>query len=139
MKKLISLTAVILILGLLCGCSELAEAEADVLLMMDAFSANDPEAAALLIHPSQNADQFLAAFPNISALVGGRKAEDLFLTSVNVSTSLSGGSQRTETASCRITLEGGSELLLEYTYLEDSQGSGFTAFDLTFLQGSTSA
>ena len=128
MKKLFTLILAISLL--LTGCSYLAEAEPQVEAMLDAIANEDVDAAIELMHPNSRYDKdvFSEQFTAWCDVIQGRKCLEYSFTGISVQTN---SSRRTETASCKLTLEDGTKIILEYTYVEYPTVAGFSSFFVT--------
>lgn len=118
---------------LLTGCSLQSQREDAVLQMMDAIARSDREAAAALVHPSEEVDVFLAEFPAICRMMDGRRVDSYRVTQMKWSTTQTeSGTQERESGTFTIRLEDDEKFTLAYAYVQDEQGSGFTVFHMSF-------
>lgn len=110
--------------------SENAEATAKVEAMMTALAENKTEEAKALIHP-QSAEETDAAIAQMSNYLGGRKANDIELININVTTSATvEGMARQEEVNYRVTLDDGDVIYINLVYLTNPEGSGFSCYQL---------
>ena len=63
-------------------------------------------------------------------MIDGRKAVSAKQTSYNVSTQIGTSSGRTESGTFSVTLDDGSVVDVDFTYLKDITGAGFIGFHI---------
>lgn len=139
MKKLLTVTALVLILALTlsaCGMTidMTAQAEPHIKEMLTALSAGDLEAAKALLHPDRVDDATDGALEALVALLDGREVASCVQVSINVQTSTgTGGTSRTESGTVHVLFTDDTDLRLSYSYVSDNGGEGFATFQ--FLVG----
>ena len=136
MKRRLQLTiCLILVTVLLCGCMfDLSPEAAPVAKeMMKALAAGNEETAMSLMHPNAQ-EQIRDMNQRIQTLIGfvdGRSVTEWKQTSVNVKNQVGTNSGKYEEGSFRATLDDGTVLRIEYEYLNNKAGEGFTSFYLS--------
>lgn len=140
MKKLLTVTALLLVFALaLSACGSPAEllkpqAEPQIRDMLTALTAGDADSAAALLHPDRADGATDAAIAQMIALLDGREAISCTMVGLNVNTSTgTGGTSRTESGTVHILFDDDTDLQLEYSYVRDKGGEGFSTFQ--FLVG----
>ncbi len=138
MKRFLSLTALILALALLSGCSMKMEAKPMIDDMLEALAGEDIQAALALLHPSlHDQENIEASVQRLAEYLGGRVATKKRTESFQINKGTgSNGKFRTETGVVVLTLDDESTATLEFVYLSDSEGEGFTGFHITFQRTS---
>ena len=107
-----------------------AESTPKVEEMLSALAENDMSAAEALLHP-QIADDSDDMLERLADYIDGRKAESVEVTSVGINTFTdTGGKSRQEEISCEVKLDDGASVSLNVVYLSDSQGEGFSVFQI---------
>ena len=107
-----------------------AESTPKVEEMLSALAENDMSAAEALLHP-QIADDSDDMLERLADYIDGCKAESVEVTSVSINTSTgTGGKSRQEEISCEVKLDDGASVSLNVVYLSDSQGEGFSVFQI---------
>lgn len=135
MKKLLSLTALLLVLSLALAACNLdvditAQAEPHIKEMLTALSAGDAEAAKAQLHPSRADGATDGAIAAMIDLLGGREVSDCVQVNINVQTSTgTKGHSRTESGMVHLTCTDGTDLRLQYSYVSDNNGAGFATFE----------
>ena len=139
MKKWICLSLVlVLVLLSLPGCDGLTammdqntQSKAQVEQMLTALAEKNQEKAVGLMHPSVDSQDAQAACSQMSLFLSGRKATAITTTGMSFHNSVGpGGKTEQESASFQVELEDGTQIKITATYLKDSEGEGFTAFQL---------
>lgn len=141
MKKMICLGLTLLLLfGCFTACNFTqnmsgamageAEATPKVEEMLAALAADHTSDAKALLHP-QVAETTDDAIAQMSAYIAGRKANAVEVININIHTSTgTGGNTRQEQVGYRVTLTDGTDIFINAIYLSDTQGTGFTAFQV---------
>lgn len=139
MKKLLSVTALLLIFALALSACDMpidmtAQAEPYIKEMLTALTAGDLESAEALLHPDRVDGATDTALAAMADLLGGREVESCVQVGINVNASTgTGGSSRTESGTVHILFTDGTDLRLSYSYVSDNAGEGFATFQ--FLVG----
>ena len=141
MKKTLSvLLILVLVISLFTGCSMKRTVTEDKILdFLSAVSEDDEAAAKALMHRQADAltdGTFSGGFDLIVKMIDGRKAVSAKQTSYNVSTQIGTSSGRTESGTFSVTLDDGSVVDVDFTYLKDITGEGFIGFHITLGAGS---
>lgn len=136
MKKLIRITiCVLMIAALFCACGANFDPVAGPFAreMMTALENNDVEAATDLMHPSavEQIDDFQESMETLCEFVDGRGTTELRQETINIRNQVGTNAGKHENGTFRAVLDDGTVLMIEYTYLVNSTGSGFTAFYLS--------
>lgn len=141
MKRIICFTLILLALfGCMTACSFTqnmsgalageAEATPKAEEMLAALADDRTSDAKALLHP-QAAETADYAIAQMSTYLAGRKASTIELKSISVNTSAgTAGKARQERVAYQVTLTDGAVIFLSVRYLSDSQGTGFTSFQL---------
>ena len=132
MKKLIRMVAVLLIIVSLAGCSKLEpDPEVYTKEALTAMAAEDFEAAAELMHPSKSRTDAQTRMKGLSQYVKGRqitKLEKVLLESGGF-VQLKEGEDRGQ---FHVELDDGTTFEVNYTFMENEEGVGFTKLYFTF-------
>lgn len=136
MKKLMQVTVcVLLIAALLCACGANFEPEAKPFAeeMMAALKDGDTEAAMELMHPSavKQIDDIQASMKALCDYVDGRGTTEITQQSINVRNQIGTNSGKYESGTFRAALDDGTVLKIDYVYLTNAAGSGFSSFYLS--------
>ena len=141
MKKLISLTLVLLILiACVTSCDvlnsitgaleETAESSAKVMDMLTALSQERMDDAKRLLHPSVSDD---IALEQLAEYIKGRTVVSMSLMGINIRKDVgTNGNVTTEELSYKTTLSDGSIIYVSSVYVSDTSGVGFTSFSIGF-------
>ncbi|MBQ7345764.1 MAG: hypothetical protein IJW45_06855 [Oscillospiraceae bacterium] len=130
------LLCLLLITSVLAGCAAAdftPVAEPFVEEMMDALASEDLEAAMALMHPvaEEQLGDMTSSFQAMAEYVDGRLVTGMERESVYIHNSIGTNTAKTEDGSFRVTMDDGSVLVVEYCYLENGDGSGFSKFQLS--------
>lgn len=136
MKQFFQVTMCILLVGtLLCACGANFKAEAGPVAreMMNALEQGDAEAAAKLMHPdaAEQIDDLDKSIASMIEFLDGRNTAELKQTSVNIKNMVGTNAGKYENGTFRAVLDDETVLKIEYTYLKNAAGSGFTSFYLS--------
>ena len=131
-KRIFRVTAVLLIVALLAGCNSLEpDPEVYTKEALSAMGAEDIEAAAALMHPSKSQTDAQNRMKGLSQYVKGRqvvKLEKVLLESGGF-VQLKEGEDRGQ---FHVELDDGSTFEVNYTFMENDEGVGFTNFYFSF-------
>jgi hypothetical protein len=131
-KRIMRITAVLLVVVLLAGCNSLEpDPEVYTKEALTAMAAEDFEAAAELMHPSKSRMDAQTRMKGLSQYVKGRqitKMEKVLLESGGF-VQLKEGEDRGQ---FHVELDDGTTFEVNYTFMENEEGVGFTNLYFTF-------
>ncbi len=136
MKRMISVVVLILFVISLSACSMKMESQPMIDSMLEALAEKDAPAALALLHPSLRKEENVeASLQQLIYYLSGRSVIQQKKESFNIDQGTgTGGKFRRETGVIILTLNDESTAKLEFTYLSNSEGEGFTGFHISFQQ-----
>ena len=101
--------------------------------MMTLLKQRDVEAAVELLHPdtAEESDNIYSSMEALCDFLDGRAVTELKQQSVSVHNQIGTNAGKYESGTYRVVLEDGTVLKVEYSYLTNKAGAGFTSFYLS--------